>query len=165
MFHFTKKRAIVMAVVASLAMSVGAYAYFTSTGTGTGTASVGTSAAFDVAVEAPQGGPLYPGLGTQTLSYEITNSGDGNQRLISVEALVDRSADGYIMSGTPVAAVQGCYASWFTAAAIPNAGDLPKDLNGAATSSGTVKVEIPNDHTVSQNACKGASPKITVNAG
>ncbi|MEA2184468.1 MAG: hypothetical protein QOF69_3653, partial [Solirubrobacteraceae bacterium] len=60
MFHFTKKRAVVVAVVGSLALSIGAYAYFTSTGSGNGTATTGSSSLFSVTSQAPTGGPLTP---------------------------------------------------------------------------------------------------------
>ena len=53
MFHFTKKRAVVIAAIGSLAVGAGAYAYFTSTGAGSGTATIG-SPRVTVSNEAPR---------------------------------------------------------------------------------------------------------------
>jgi hypothetical protein len=160
MFHFTKKRAIVIAVVGSLALGAGAYAYFTSTGTGNGAGSVGSSTAFTVAVSSDATGTLYPGAGSQTLTYNVTNSSSGHQRLSSAIASV-ASTGGEIMSGTPSAPVSGCLASWFTASA-STTNPLPQDLAGSGISSGTVVVTMQNDPDASQDSCQGKAPKILV---
>jgi len=159
MFHFTKKRAVVIAVVGSLALGAGAYAYFTSTGAGTGTASVGSTTAFDVSVSSNSTGTLYPGAGSQTLDYVVTNPSSGHQNLSSAVASV-ASSGGDIISGT--APVTGCKASWFTAVA-SSTNPLPQDLAGAGTSSGTVLVTMQNA-SESQDSCQGKAPNITVNA-
>lgn len=160
MFHLTKKRAVVMAVVGSLALGAGAYAYFTSGGSGTGTASVGQSEDFTVGVTLPaNSAPLAPGGADQIMDYVVTNPTDGYQRVVSREASVD-SSDGNITSGG--VAVEDCSASWFEADVIsPATSDLPADLAGGATYEGTVEVRMLNV-PLPQDDCEGASPDITV---
>lgn len=156
---FTKGRSIALSVVATLAIAGAAYAYFTSTGTGTGNATVGTSTAFVVTVAAPTGGLLYPGSGTDTLSYTVRNPSAGAQNLSATTAVVASSGANITQSGTPVV---GCLAAWFTATNTPPT--LPQDLAGGATSTaGSVAVTMTDSGT-NQNPCENATPDITVSA-
>lgn len=157
MFHFTKKRAVVLAVVGSLAVSAGAYAYFTSTGTGTGTATVGTSSAFVIAANAPSGGPLTPGGPVDTVAYRVTNPSSGQQRLNRVRVSV-ANAD-----GSEWTARSGCSAADFiigeAAAGITyedteHAGDIsPGFVDNTVT---ITMVNAARD----QDGCKGAVPPL-----
>jgi hypothetical protein len=162
MFHFTKKRAVAMAVVGSLALSAGAYAYLTgAAGTGSGSATVGSSAQFTVAVANGTGNTaLYPDAGSHTLNYDITNPSGGTQRLLRVDASVAKTAGGDIVTGATSA--PGCKAEWFTAAVTP-IGSVPRDLAAHEVSSGTVRITMQNFDTP-QDACQGKSPEITINA-
>jgi hypothetical protein len=156
---FTKGRIVALSVVAVLAVAGVAYAYFTSTGTGTGNATVGTSTAFTVAVAAPTGGLLYPGSGTDTLSYTVHNPGAGAENLSATTAVVASSGGNITQSGTPVV---GCLSAWFTAT--NTAPTLPQDLAGGGTSTaGSVAVTM-SDSGTSQNPCENATPDITVSA-
>ena len=156
---FTKRRIVALTLVAMLAIAGAAYAYFTSTGSGTGNATVGSSTAFTVAVAAPTGGLLYPGSGTDTLSYTVHNPSSGAQNLSGTSAVVASSGANITQSGTPVA---GCLAAWFTATNTPPT--LPQDLAGGATSTaGSVAVTM-SDSGTNQNACQNATPDITVSA-
>ena len=107
--HFTKKRIVLLAVVA-LAIGIGtaAFAYFTSTGTGTGTAQVGSASAWLVGetATAPTGGLLYPddaigGANVQTDEYSVTNPSAGNQSLAQVVISVATSTGG-VWSSRPI---------------------------------------------------------------
>jgi hypothetical protein len=148
-----------LVVVAVLAVAGAAAAYFTSTGSGTGNATVGTSTGFTVAVGAPTGGLLYPGSGTDTLSYTVHNPSSGAQNLSATSAVVASSGGNITQNGTPVV---GCLSSWFTATNTPPT--LPEDLAGGATSAaGSVAVTM-SDSGTSQNACENATPDITVSA-
>jgi hypothetical protein len=160
--RFTKKRMLAaLSVVAVLVGAGAAVAYFTSSGSGTGQASVGSSTAFTVNVAAATGGPLYPGSGTETLSYTVHNGSSGNQNLSSTSAAVAADSSGNITDhGTSVA---GCQAAWFTAT--NHAPTLPQNLAGGADSSaGSVDVTMQDSGT-NQDACQGAHPDITVSAG
>ncbi|MDQ6836498.1 MAG: SurA N-terminal domain-containing protein [Actinomycetota bacterium] len=157
---FTKKRSIVaLSIIAVLALAGGAYAYFTSSGSGTGAASVGTSSLFTVNPAAATGGPLYPGSGSESISYTVTNPSSGAQNLSGTTAAIASSGGNITHNGTPVA---GCLASWFTATNTPPT--LPQNLAGGATSTaGSVAVTMSNA-AVSQNACQNQSPDITISA-
>lgn len=156
---------LALTVVGALVVVGGAFAYFTSTGTGTGSASVGSASTWTVNTSPYTGGPLYPGSGSETISYTVTNASTGHQGLTATSASVAQVASGanagdITQSGT---AVPGCLASWFTAVnSAPT--PLPQDLAGGATSSaGSVAVTM-QDPNVNQDACEGAAPDITVNA-
>jgi hypothetical protein len=156
---FIKGRIVALSVVAVLAVAGAAYAYFMSTGAGTGNATVGTATAFTVAVAAPTGGLLYPGSGTDTLSYTVHNPGAGAENLSATTAVVASSGANITQSGTPVV---GCLSAWFTAT--NTAPTLPQDLAGGGTSTaGSVAVTM-SDSGTSQNPCENATPDITVSA-
>jgi len=156
---FTKRRIVALSVVAVLAAGGAAFAYFTSTGTGTGNATVGTSTAFTVALAPPTGGLLYPGSGTDTLSYTVHNPGTGAENLSATTAVVASSGGNITQGGTPVV---GCLSAWFTAKNTPPT--LPQNLAGGATSTaGSVAVTM-SDSGTNQNPCENATPDITVSA-
>jgi hypothetical protein len=158
---FRKKRVgVALGLIASLVLAAGALAYFTSSGSGTGTASVGSAGAWTVNVSPATGGPLYPGSGSESIAYTVTNSGSGHQSLAGTTAVVASSGSNVTQGGV---AVSGCLASWFTAtntAPTP----LPQNLAGSATSSGGSVAVSMQDSGTSQNPCQGVSPDITISA-
>ena len=153
----TKKRAVVLGVVAVLAVAGIAIAYFTSSGSGTGSATVGSSSAFKVTVSAPSGGPLYPGSGSESLAYSVENTGSGFENLNATSVEVASKGGNITESGTEVA---GCLSTWFTAT---DTSPAPKNLKGGESANGSVKVTMQDSGTP-QDACQGKSPDITVNA-
>jgi hypothetical protein len=156
----TRKRTIaVITTLALLAMAAGAFAYFTSSGSGTGKATVGASTAFTVTPASATGGPLYPGSGTQTISYTVTNPGSGAENLSSTSAAVASSSGNVTVNGT---AVPGCLASWFTAVNHPPT--LPQDLAGGATSTAASVTVTMQDSGTNQNPCQSVQPDITISA-
>lgn len=164
MFGVLRKRRVValVAAVSSLALAVGAYAYFTSTGSGTGSATVGSSTAFTVNVAASTGGPLYPGAGSVSFTYTVTNPSSGHQNLAATSSTV-ASSGGNITEGSPAVAVAGCLASWFHAVNTAPS-PLPQNLAGGATSSGGSVTVTMDDSGTNQDPCQGHTPNITVNA-
>jgi hypothetical protein len=152
-----RRAAVAAALVAVVAFAVAAYAYFTSSGSGTGSASVGTASPWGVSVGSPTGGPLYPGAGSEDLAYTITNGSSGHQQLETISAAVASSGGNITHNGTAVA---GCSASWFTAVNHPPS--LPSNVAGGGSRSGSVTVTMQDSNT-NQDACKNASPDITVN--
>jgi hypothetical protein len=158
MSKFTKKRAVVaVCVVAALAGAAGAFAYFTSTGTGTGQAAVGSATQWGVTFGTTTG-TMYPGAGTATLPYTVTNNGTGNEKLATTTSAVASDGSGNVTShGT---AVTGCLATWFATVNTPPAA---VDLAAAAHTTGTVAVTMA-DAAVNQNVCQGVTPDITVSA-
>ncbi len=158
--RFNKKHAIAaIGSVAVLALAAGAYAYFTSSGTATVTATVGSASPFTVTFGSPTGGPLYPGSGTQTFPYTVTNpSGGGSQGLTTTTTVIAASGSGDVTSGgTPVT---GCRALWFTAT---NTAPAAATLAPGGTATGSVAVTMQNVGS-SQNPCQGVAPDVTVSA-
>lgn len=159
----TRKR--VAAAVAALVIGgggVAAYAYFTgSAGSNSGSAHTGSAASWSVGALTFAGGPVYPGSGSETASYTITNTGGGNQALTSVTASVNHNAGGDVIAGG--SAVVSCTASWYSAVAgapTPAVGAVVAK-NGTAT--GTVTVTLTESNS-SQDLCKGVTPDITLTA-
>jgi hypothetical protein len=155
---FTKKRVIATAIaIGALALAGGAFAYFTASGSGTGQATVGSSTPWTVTFGTTTG-TMYPGAGTATLPYTVTNASTGHQKLATTTASVNADTNGYVTShGT---SVTGCQAAWFTAA---NTAPTAADLASGAQATGSVAVTM-TDAAVSQNACQGVTPDVTVSA-
>jgi hypothetical protein len=101
---------------------------------------------------------MYPGAGTATMGYTVTNAGSGNQKLATTSASVNADVNGNVTSnGTAVA---GCLATWFTAVNTPPAA---ADLAGGAQATGSVAVTM-TDANANQNACESVTPDVTVSA-
>jgi hypothetical protein len=139
-----------------------AYAYFTGgTGTGTGSANTGSTTSWGVSVGTFAGGPMFPGSGTETATYTVTNTGGGNQALTTAVTASVKSSNGNITQNNVELA--GCTASWYAATAgvpTPAVGAVIAK-NGTATGSVTV---VLNESNSNQNVCKGATPDVTVTA-
>jgi hypothetical protein len=153
-----KKRTIATLIaIGALVIAGGAFAYFTASGSGTGQAAVGSASPWTVTFSATSG-TMYPGAGTATMGYTVTNAGSGNQKLATAAASVNADTNGYVTShGT---SVTGCQASWFTAANTPPSA---ADLAAGAHTTGSVAVTM-TDASISQNACQGVTPDVTVSA-
>src|SRR3954452_10138803 len=82
MLHFTKKRAVIGAAIATLAMGAVAFGFFTNTGSGTGPASVGTSS--EITLAGTITGTLYPAGAPSSVSVLVTNPGSGSQHVGNV---------------------------------------------------------------------------------
>lgn len=162
---FGKKRVgVAVGVIASLALALAlaaaALAYFTSSGSGTGTATVGGAGAWTVNVASATGGPLYPGSGSQSIAYTVTNAGSGQQSLAGTASTVTSSGGNVTQAGI---AAPGCLAAWFTATNAPPT-PLPQDLAGNAASTGGSVAVTMQDSGTNQNSCQGVSPDITISA-
>jgi hypothetical protein len=146
MFQFTKKRAVVMAVVGSLALSVGAYAYFTADGSGTGSATSGTSSAILISQFGSLAAPLSPGGAGQTVVIDVQNPGAGSQHVASVH-LASITAD----ETHPTCDVSSSTANpAFTMADVPVGTILAGQTRRV---SGALRM---NDTNADQNSCQGA---------
>jgi hypothetical protein len=97
--HLTKKRVILLAVVAlAIGLGTGAFAYFTNSGSGTGSATVGSSSAVGITNDTPTD-LLYPGGPDVSVAVHVNNPGSGNQYVDTISGVVEDN-------GT-------CLGSWF----------------------------------------------------
>ena len=162
MLKLTRRRmVVVLSALVALGIAAGAYAYFTSTGSGTSqTAAIGTSSNFNVTFGAPSG-TMFPGSGSDSIPYTVTNAGSGSQQLSAVTATVANSGANITSGGT---AVTGCLATWFTAGAgtVTPTTLAPNGQTGDSYS-GTVTVTM-SDSGSNQDPCQGKTPDITVSA-
>ncbi len=164
MFHSIRRRSwgvVFLTAVMLLGATSVAVGYFTAAagGGGKGAASVGSSSPFTVGITSDPSGALYPGSGSETLTYTILNPSAGHESLLSTSASVASVNGDITQSGVEV---KGCLASWFAVANTPPAG-LPVDLAGAGSLQGSVLVTL-DDANVDQDACQGAKPDILVQA-
>jgi hypothetical protein len=145
MFHFTKKRAIVMAVVGSLALSVGAYAYFSANGSGSGSATTGSSSPVTISSTSPT--TLYP-TKSSLVTITVANPGGGPQKVGTVHL------DGI----TADVAHAACVVSSSGANAAFTMDDLTLNRIIAAGASTSENVWLTmNDTGADQNNCQGAT--------
>jgi hypothetical protein len=102
---------------------------------------------------------MYPGTGSSTIPYTITNPvGSGVQNLSATSVAVAHDGSGNITDhGT---SVNGCLASWFTAVDHPPAYG---EISDGGAKAGNVTVTMA-DQNVSQDACQSHAPDIVVNA-
>jgi hypothetical protein len=165
----SRKKVIAGVLGALLAVSAvtGAVAYFTgASNNATSSGTVGTSTQWGVSMGTPTWSgsltALYPGAAndTEQLPFTVTNNGSGHQQLGSVTVSMP-TLNGDVESSS--GEITGCKASWFTAVLDGSNGPVPVDLTAGGTYNGTVDLTMSNAST-SQDACKGASPQVTVTA-
>src|SRR5262245_12150725 len=138
--HLTKKRVVVLAVVAAVAaIGATAFAYFTTTGSGTGSASVGTSSA--VALHGTTVNTLYPGTSTE-VDFTVDNPASGNPFVGTVK----------LDSVTTDPAHSGCTMSDFTMQDVLVNHNFPSGNGQSVTPTGTLAMADNGN----QDACKGA---------
>lgn len=180
------KTFISLGAIAGMIVVAGAIAYFTATsGSGSGNATVGNATQWAVSTGSGTGGPIYPGAGSEKIPFTITNNGGGYQNLATVSYAIASDTTGtncpgvscsnpnygdvQTTAGDTNTDVAGCLASWFNAAASTNPAnpslpdDIPPSGVGTNTYSGNVDVTMSNQST-SQDACKNATPAVTVTA-
>jgi hypothetical protein len=150
MRFFTKKRAVILGVVAAMAFSAAAVAYFTTGGSGTGSATVGTSSSALI-TQTNTLTALYPAT-SRTVNLDIKNTGSGSQFVNAVH-LDSIAAD---------AGHAGCDVSSSGANAAFTMADVPvgETLAAGATTSKSGSLAM-NDTGVSQDSCQGASLTLT----
>jgi hypothetical protein len=166
---FTTRRRIIIACVAAGIVIIGsagaAYAYFTSTGTGTGSASVGSASNWTVSQPADTSHNLYPGSGSETLTYTVTNVGAGAQAFNSVTPAIATDGSGNVKAGGQ--AVAGCLAAWFPTPTVIS--EPPVDTSIAHNGTATVQIGITmTDSGTNQDKCQGINGPdvtLTVNSG
>lgn len=146
MRHLTKKRAVILAVVAAMAFSAAAIAYFTAGGSGTGSATVGTSATALI-TQTNTLGALYPAT-SQPVNLDIKNTGTGSQFVNKV----------HLDSITADAGHASCDVSSSGANAAFTMTDVTvgETLAASATTSKSGTLAM-NDTGVSQDSCQGAT--------
>lgn len=157
---FSTKKAVVVgsAIALTLGLSGAAFAFFTATGSGSGTGSVGSTTAWTVNNPTPTGDALYPGVGSQTFAFTVTNNATGNQGLVSVTATV--------------APHNGCDASWYdvqidagTATPTTATETYGSPINIAPGNNQAVSVVLTlTNQPVDQSACEGDAPVVTLTA-
>ena len=146
MRFFTKKRAVILGVVAAMAFSAAAVAYFTTGGSGTGSATVGTSSTALI-TQTNTLAALYPTT-SQAVNLDINNTGSGSQfvnavHLDSITADAGHSTCDVSSSGANAA---------FTMADVT----VNATLAAGATTSKSGSLAM-NDTGVSQDSCQGAT--------
>jgi hypothetical protein len=119
----------------------------------------GSATNWGVAAGTEVGAALFPGIGTETITYTITNNGTGDQALQTVAAVVNSSSGNVTVAGV---AVSGCLATWYTASAATPSPVVGTTIAPAGTATDVVTVALTNA-AVNQNPCQGIHPDIVLN--
>jgi hypothetical protein len=146
--HFTKKRVILLAVVA-LAIGIGtsAFAYFTASGSGNGSATVGSSTA--ITLSATTTGNPTPGGATGDVDITVHNGGSSAQYVdqVTVGAITDTDAtcvtSAFSVSPNPISVAQS----------IPAGGDVHVHTTLSMAETG-----------LNQDACQGDSLNLALSS-
>jgi hypothetical protein len=164
--RFMSKKVVAIGLAAGITLGLGgaAFAYFTAPGTGTAAAAVGDTGTWGIVQNNQATGLMYPGAGSSTITYTITNLGSGNQALesndLAASVYSEPNSGDVESNGSDVA---GCLAIWFT----PVVG-TPTTAYGTSIAPNTkesVDVTVTmKDAGVSQDACEGVSPMVSLAA-
>jgi hypothetical protein len=156
-FRSKARIAVIGATAAIVLAGAGtAFAYFTATGSGSAAGSVGSNAGWSVQVSEAGSTTLYPGAGTETFSYTVTNTSGGNEELNQVAITATTNS-------------AGCNSAWYV---VNGSGSNPtndvtvpisQDIASGSSYSGTLTLQLA-DVPSSQNACEGDAPTVTVTA-
>jgi len=153
MFKTTRRRGIVLGVIASLAIGGAAVAYWTAGGAGTGSGSAAGSQSALTANQTTTLSAMYPGDSAQTISGNFDNPNSGPIHVGTVTASI---ASVTKAAGAPAGT---CDASDFTlanAAMTVNA-EIPVGTGKGAFTGATLKF---NNKATNQDACKGATVNL-----
>ncbi len=146
----TKKRAIIVAVVAAVALAaaIGGYAYWTANGSGTASGTA-ASATTDLVLHGSFPTGIFPG-GSEAVTFTADNPNSGPVRLGTIS----------LASVTPDSGHSACptTSADFTMAAVPVNADIAPGNGNAITLTGTL---VYHNTTSDQSACKGAT--LTLN--
>lgn len=167
MKRFMNKKVAAIAAAVGLTLGLGgaAFAYFTSTGSGSGSVTTGSPTPWGVVAGATTGSAaLFPGVGSQTVPFTITNLGTGDQALNTETFTVAADGSGNVetTAGDSSTAVPGCLAAWYslTPGSVAPANGTTIVPGGTATDSVAVALTNVPDN---QDACAAVSPAITLN--
>lgn len=159
MFQFLKKkRTLVLAAVAVLALTGGAIAYWTAGGAGTGSGSAASGQQGLVVNQTTTLSAMYPGDSAQTLSGNFDNPNPGPSRVGTVTVSI-----GSVTKAT--GAVAGtCDASDFTVAnaTMTVNAEVPSGNAQGAWTGATIKFN--NKAGANQDQCKGATVSLSYSA-
>jgi hypothetical protein len=154
----TRKRVLLVGMVAAVAVAAVAYGFFSTTGTGSGTAAT-ASAPSTITVNQTGGAitGLYPGGSAKSLSGNFTNNGTGAVHIASVSATIS-SVDKAV--GAPAGTCDTSNYSITGSPATVNS-SIPTGTNVGSWSGLSVQM---NETNVNQDACQGATVHISYTA-
>jgi hypothetical protein len=154
MRKFTSKRSALLAVIGVLCISAAAVAYWTTTGSGTGTGTAGSDSGVTVTVTTSPSG-LRPGSPAQAVGISVQNAATVKQYVTSVTlsiTSVDKASGA--VAGT-------CDATDF---AITQPTWTAHDMSASTTESPTGATLAMVNASSNQDACKGATVNLKVDA-
>ena len=152
--RITRKKTIVLGIVAAGLMGGSAFAYWTTTGGGTGSAGVGTSQTVTVSQLGSVSG-LTPGSTAQAVDFRINNPAATNQTIATVAI----SISSVTVGGNPAV---GCSSADFT---IVQPTAINADLTPGDHDYSPSGATIAMDNTASnQDGCKDATVNLAFDA-
>jgi hypothetical protein len=143
----TKRAAIALTAILTLAGGASAFAYWTTIGSGTGEATTGQSVEFTITTGASVG-EIAPGNAGEAIGFTVSNPSAGPLTLSAVAVTLADS------TGTAWVPPTGCLIADFTATVTTAPSWGPIAAGGTVT--GTATVTLANTG-VNQNACQGVT--------
>jgi hypothetical protein len=115
------------------------------------------------------GEALTPGVGSQEVTFDVTNHTSSAESLTGVTAAMTTDAAGGISNGYSPGSpfVDACQASWFSLT-VYGTGALPASIPAGETYKAAtgdtlaVVISMPANDTVNQSACENLSPEVMV---
>jgi hypothetical protein len=165
--RFMSKKVVAIGLAAGITLGLGgaAFAYFTAAGSGNAAAAIGGAGTWGIVQNGNASGSMYPGQGTSTITYTITNLGSGNQALqsgnLNVSVFSEPNTGDVESNGSDVA---GCLATWFIPVVGTPTTPYGTSIAPNATESVNVTVTMSDPAGVNQDACEGVSPVVSLAA-
>ena len=120
---------------------------------------------------APTGGPISPGVGTETFDWSATNNTSGSETVGSLTASIVSDANGGVYNTTTSSFVDTCLASWFTLNLPIGTSVLPGSMGAGVVFSpetnpnvGPITLTMPANASVDQSACEGVAVELSLTA-
>ena len=156
----SKKRALLTAAIASLALVAVAIAYYTTLGEGSGGGTTDNAYATNLVIKGDVPAGVVPGatvdLTNESVKNPITNPGDARVTIVKATD-IDVGGDDEAQGGDP----SGCVDSWFSIADVPVNTNLDPDESVTFDA----QIAMQNPEGVDQNACKNKQISIEWDSG
>jgi hypothetical protein len=168
----TRRRKAAVIVALSALIPATALAYFlatltpTDSYTNTHVGALPPTESLTISYAAPTGGPITPGVGTETTVVTLTNNYGAPTQLTTLSVALAEGPTvgaGGIYDPVTNTYIVGCQASWFVVTSTV-AGGLPAVIPSGGHVTDTITTSLTNEN-VDQSSCANTQPQINLVTG